>query len=249
MPCSARVSPFIIDEIAGSLKPTRPLTIAALRKKCRIPESIEICLPEVGMSLSDPPPGFVGVFCEQIRSAISLPLHPFIQHALRYFEICPVQLHPNSYKSLIGSWVIWKEHGRTISWPEFLDYFSIRPCGVPGIYAFRAAKVNPVIDLPGKVHSWRHSVVFIPISSIGTAPSTFGDAMIRGLPRSKGTRDEALVALESFLRSVPVEDRRWPGIFGRTSVKGVTWGPEAWISHLALFNLILFYFTHIYWRI
>ena len=225
------VVPFDIDGIL-EFPFVRCSSVEVIREKLGLPSSADIRIPSEGETLLHPPAGYVGMFFDQIRSAISLPLHPFVQHALKHFGICPIQLHPNSYRYLIGCWVLWKEHGRVLSWAEFLDYFTVCASPVAGIFCFRARRVNPVLGATNKIHVWRRKLLFVSTELIGSAPTSFGDALAHDVARSDEGREEIYVGLESFLETIPIEKRSWPGILRRSGVGTETWCLEEFIGLL-----------------
>lgn len=65
-----------------------------------------------------------------VELGVGAPLHPFFKEILEWFDLAPLQLSPNSYKLVIGMYMLYKELGyEAPTMPEVSYVFSLRSCG------------------------------------------------------------------------------------------------------------------------
>ena len=70
-----------------------------------------------------------------LSCGVTLPLQGFIARFLADARLSPAQLAPNSYRILMGMWVLWSLNGYEAPSPrEIRHFYSLRPAGHGGTY-------------------------------------------------------------------------------------------------------------------
>ncbi|GFZ08155.1 hypothetical protein Acr_19g0010920 [Actinidia rufa] len=82
--------------------------------------------------------GEVAFYEAAFLAGLRLPLHPTIREILIHYKICPAQLSPNAWRSVICSLVIWRHFKRHMSCDEFRCLYSFSPLPDSGWYYFKA---------------------------------------------------------------------------------------------------------------
>ncbi|GFZ16787.1 hypothetical protein Acr_26g0000570 [Actinidia rufa] len=73
-----------------------------LRESCSIVSGIQIRLPEADETIASTRLGEVAFYEAAFQASLHLPIHPTIRRILAYYNICPTQLAPNAWQSIVG---------------------------------------------------------------------------------------------------------------------------------------------------
>ncbi|GFY95598.1 hypothetical protein Acr_10g0009830 [Actinidia rufa] len=96
-----------------------------LRKSCSIPSRIHIRLPEADKTIAFTRLGEVAFYEVLFQDGLRLPIHATIRRILVYYNICPTQLAPNAWRSIVDVVVLWRFHKFVVSLNEFRNLFSL----------------------------------------------------------------------------------------------------------------------------
>ena len=96
-----------------------------LRKLFSFPSSIQIRLLEADETIASTRPSEVAFYEATFHVGICFPLHPIIRKILYFYNICPAQLIPNAWRSLIYAIVMWRSHKFILSLNEFRSLFTL----------------------------------------------------------------------------------------------------------------------------
>ncbi|GFS32283.1 hypothetical protein Acr_00g0021730 [Actinidia rufa] len=78
-----------------------------LRESHSFPQSIQIRLPEVDETIVFTRSGEVAFYEATFHASLRLPLHPIIRRILYFYNICPTQLVPYEWRSLVRAMVLY----------------------------------------------------------------------------------------------------------------------------------------------
>ncbi|GFZ16732.1 hypothetical protein Acr_26g0000020 [Actinidia rufa] len=132
---------------------------------------------ETSQSPSSPPPnspkmdtssltkearqGEVAFYEAAFQAGLRLPIHPTIREILVHYKICPAQLSPNAWRSVICSLVIWRHFKRHMSCDEFRCLYSLSPLPDSGWFYFKARPdKNLLRGSPSNVKGWKTRFFF-----------------------------------------------------------------------------------------
>ena len=95
-------------------------------------------------------PKMVCFFEVAFDNGLLFTLHPFIKRILQHFNVCPSQLSPNFWGTLIGLLVFFRDKGLHVpSIAMFLDLFSVKEATEGFLYLSKRANAPLIIlDLP-----------------------------------------------------------------------------------------------------
>ena len=90
-------------------------------------------------------------------NGLRFPLHPFIKRVLQHFNVCPSQLSPNSWGTLIGLLVFFRDKGLGVpSIALSLDLFSVKEAAEGFLYLSKRVNAPLIIsDLPYSHKFWK----------------------------------------------------------------------------------------------
>ncbi|GFZ00307.1 hypothetical protein Acr_13g0017060 [Actinidia rufa] len=83
------------------------------------PSGIRLRIPGDGETILSARQGEVAFYEAAFQAGLRLPIHPTIREILVHYKICPAQLSPNAWRSVICSLVIWRHFKRHMSCDEF----------------------------------------------------------------------------------------------------------------------------------
>ncbi|GFY81797.1 hypothetical protein Acr_02g0000370 [Actinidia rufa] len=83
------------------------------------PSGIRLRIPGDGETILSARQGEVAFYEAAFQAGLRLPIHPTIREILVHYKICPAQLSPNAWRSIICSLVIWRHFKRHMSCDEF----------------------------------------------------------------------------------------------------------------------------------
>ncbi|GFY96583.1 hypothetical protein Acr_11g0008890 [Actinidia rufa] len=98
------------------------------------PSGIRLRIPGDGETILSARQGEVAFYEAAFLAGLRLPLHPTIREILIHYKICPAQLSPNAWRSVICSLVIWryfKRHMTCFEGPRATSW------GTPGEFLLR----------------------------------------------------------------------------------------------------------------
>ena len=87
--------------------------------------SVQIRLPKEDETIASTRQGEVAFYEAAFHAGIRLALHPIIRKILYFYNICPSQLVPNAWRSLLCTVVVWRAHKVFFSLNEFKSLFAL----------------------------------------------------------------------------------------------------------------------------
>ncbi|KAL2493370.1 Uncharacterized protein Adt_28998 [Abeliophyllum distichum] len=81
--------------------------LTKLREAYRIPEDIELILPEPNERACFPRRGCTALHLNAFVSGMRLPLHPMFRRILRAYDLAPTQVSPNGWSQMVGGMYLW----------------------------------------------------------------------------------------------------------------------------------------------
>ncbi|GFY92643.1 hypothetical protein Acr_08g0010390 [Actinidia rufa] len=97
----------------------------ALREAYSFPPRVRVRLPEEGETITSTRPGKVAFYEAAFPVGLHFPLHPTIRLIVQFYNICPAQLVPNAWRSIVCSMAMWRVFKYTLSLSEFRNLFSL----------------------------------------------------------------------------------------------------------------------------
>ncbi|KAL2454775.1 Uncharacterized protein Adt_47721 [Abeliophyllum distichum] len=84
--------------------------LTKLREAYRIPEDVELILPEPNERACFPRRGCTALHLNAFVSGMRLPLHPMFRRILRAYDLAPTQVSPNGWSQMVGGMYLWFRH-------------------------------------------------------------------------------------------------------------------------------------------
>ncbi|KAL2534345.1 Uncharacterized protein Adt_07696 [Abeliophyllum distichum] len=84
--------------------------LTKLREAYRIPEDIELILPEPNERACFSRRGCTALHLNAFVSGMRLPLHPMFRRILRAYDLAPTQVSPNGWSQMVGGMYLWFRH-------------------------------------------------------------------------------------------------------------------------------------------
>ncbi|GFY88419.1 hypothetical protein Acr_06g0003590 [Actinidia rufa] len=152
--------------------------------------------------------GEVAFYEAAFQAGLRLPIHPTIREILVHYKICPAQLSPNAWRSVICSLVIWRHFKHHMSCDEFRCLYSLSPLPDSGWFYFKARPdKNLFRGSPSNVKGWKTRFFFASGDEWEFPSGTAASNTLR-VPRSWGTPELQQVA--NSVRGGRQEDGRGP---------------------------------------
>ncbi|PON72087.1 hypothetical protein PanWU01x14_069290, partial [Parasponia andersonii] len=102
-------------------------TSCTSNKLSEIASSYKIAIPlRLPMEFNRPhtPPRGLTSFSEVVlKCGVHLPLHPYIKSIIDYYEVVPFQLTPNTYRYMVGLYILYHKLGLETPSPEEFAWF------------------------------------------------------------------------------------------------------------------------------
>ncbi|KAJ4702886.1 Collagen alpha-1(VII) chain like [Melia azedarach] len=158
-----RESSFEIDWIRSSMRKSE---LTNLRARFDIPNSVTLRLPLRGEKASNPRRGEVAIFEILLELGLRLPFQSYFVRILDELDLAPCQLVLNSWRVLVGMYVLWNKigHGEP-SISDLRRLYQVRagPKTNPGLFylAARSKGERPVPDFPDSNKSWKDRWLFV----------------------------------------------------------------------------------------
>ena len=158
-------SPFKTNHVAGCLSKSCPNGLAAIRRFCRVPESVEFRLPEAGEVARDPPEGYFTCYeAYFLQCYLWFPIPKLIVHLLNRFNLSISQVNPCGLKHLVGILVLSYEPGIT------LDADHLEAWVEPRLSSSLIVQLTPrpsmaiILRFASKYHYWKEQFFFVRVS-------------------------------------------------------------------------------------
>ncbi|GFZ17514.1 ubiquitin carboxyl-terminal hydrolase-related protein [Actinidia rufa] len=90
-----------------------------LRESCSFPSGIQARLFEDDETILSTRPGEVAFYEAAFHAGLRFPIHPTVRRILHFYNICPAQLVPNAWRSVVCTLVVWRYYRRALSLNEF----------------------------------------------------------------------------------------------------------------------------------
>lgn len=79
----------------------------------KIPDDINLRIPEKNDTSSRPPRGYVTLFSKSFKLRTRLPLQPYFMKMLGRLHLAMGQLNPNGWRILSGLFILWNRCGQS----------------------------------------------------------------------------------------------------------------------------------------
>ncbi|GFZ10788.1 hypothetical protein Acr_22g0001860 [Actinidia rufa] len=152
------------------------------------PQGVRLWIPGDGETILSARQGEVAFYEAAFLAGLRFPIHPTIREILIHYQICPAQLSPNAWRSVICSLVIWRIFKRHLSCGEFRCLYSLSPLPDSGWYYFKARfEKNLLRGSPSNIKGWKTRFFFASGDEWELAPGTAASESLLRVPRSWGT--------------------------------------------------------------
>ncbi|GFY95425.1 hypothetical protein Acr_10g0008100 [Actinidia rufa] len=174
------------------------------------PSGIRLRIPGDGETILSARQGEVAFYEAAFQAGLRLPIHPTIREILVHYKICPAQLSPNAWRSVICSLVIWRHFKRHMSCDEFRCLYSLSPLPDSGWFYFKARPdKNLLRGSPSNVKGWKTRFFFASGDEWELPSGTAASNTLR-VPRSWGTPGKSCTQVANSVRGGRQEDGRGP---------------------------------------
>ena len=79
-------------------------------------------LPEVGETILSTRPDEVAFYVDAFSASIHFSFHHFLRRIVGFYNICPTQLAPYAWRSMIGILVLWQSKRFALSLDKFRPF-------------------------------------------------------------------------------------------------------------------------------
>ncbi|GFY97236.1 hypothetical protein Acr_11g0015420 [Actinidia rufa] len=177
-----------------------------------IPPGVRLRIPGDGETILSARQGEVAFYEAAFLAGLRFPIHPTIRDILIHYQICPAQLSPNAWRSVICSLVIWRVFKRHLSCGEFRCLYSLSPLPDSGWYYFKARpEKNLLRGSPSNVKGWKTRFFFASGDEWELAPGAAASESLLRVPRSWGTPGKSCNKLPTLSE---VDAKRMEAVFG-----------------------------------
>ncbi|GFY96585.1 hypothetical protein Acr_11g0008910 [Actinidia rufa] len=182
------------------------------------PSGIRLRIPGDGETILSACQGEVAFYEAAFLAGLRLPLHPTIREILIHYKICPAQLSPNAWRSVICSLVIWRHFKRHMSCDEFRCLYFLSPLPDSGWYYFKARpEKNLFQGSPSNVKGWKTRFFFASGDEWEFPSGVAASDITARVPRSWGTPGKSCNKLPTLSE---VDAERTEAIFGKIEPGG-----------------------------
>ncbi|KAL2470676.1 Uncharacterized protein Adt_38812 [Abeliophyllum distichum] len=105
--------------------------LVKLRDAYRIPDDIELILPEPNERACFPRRGCTALHLNAFVSGMRLPLHPMLRRILRAYDLAPTQVAPNGWSQMVGGMYLWFRHSFGMEMPLHVFQTIYQPRKLP----------------------------------------------------------------------------------------------------------------------
>ncbi|KAL2490756.1 Plus3 domain-containing protein [Abeliophyllum distichum] len=142
--------------------------LVKLREAYRIPDDIELILPEPNERACFPRRGCTALHLNAFVSGMRLPLHPMLRRILRAYDLAPTQVAPNGWSQMVGGMYLWFRHSFGMEMPLHVFQTIYQPRKLPrkkggeeevGWYYFSPwGSHKPLVTgCPSSIKQWKES--------------------------------------------------------------------------------------------
>jgi Putative gypsy type transposon len=168
------------------------------RERYLIPPVFSLEVPKSRRDILFPRDFRAGFYEESFKAGLRLPLPDIICDLLRTFCLCPAQVAPNSWHSVLGFFSLCTRQGVTPTVTLFRHFFTIKSHRDDWWYFTPRKGCQMFKGLPSSVHGWkeRYFFVFTEVvwhcsTSAGSPPKKMGYA-----PKLSPAEEEAVAKIE-----------------------------------------------------
>ncbi len=137
------------------------------RSKFQIPEDVVLRIPESDEVACSSRYGDVAFYEADFNAGVRFPMQPLMRELLDRLNLAPGQLAPNSWRTVVGSMVMWKvlSNGKDdLTLDELL--FCYKPCQIPASPGFwtlnmRQRGLKLIVGNPSSNREWKDNYVFV----------------------------------------------------------------------------------------
>ncbi|GFZ08174.1 hypothetical protein Acr_19g0011110 [Actinidia rufa] len=181
------------------------------------PSGIRLRIPGDGETILSARQGEVAFYEAAFQAGLRLPIHPTIREILVHYKICPAQLSPNAWRSVICSLVIWRHFKRHMSCDEFRCLYSLSPLPDSGWFYFKARPdKNLFRGSPSNVKGWKTRFFYASGDEWEFPSGTAASNTLR-VPRSWGTPGKSCNKLPTLSE---VDAKRTEEVLGKIESGG-----------------------------
>ena len=158
-----------------------PNELDLLRESHSFPPSIRIRILEEDETMASTHPGEVFFYEAAFHAGLLLPLRSVIRRIFYFYNICPTQLVPNTWQSLVYAVVMWRAHKLSLSLNEFQSLFTLNKNPKPDsrwLYFKVRAKKKLLGGYPQNVKRWKKKFFFISGDDWELPSGTSGDVRV-----------------------------------------------------------------------
>ncbi|GFZ18586.1 hypothetical protein Acr_27g0003250 [Actinidia rufa] len=182
------------------------------------PSGVRLRILSDGETILSTRQGEVAFYEAAFLAGLRLPIHPTIREILIHYKICPAQLSPNTWRSVIYSLVIWRHFKRYMSCDEFRCLYSLSPLPDSGWYYFKARlEKNLLRGSPSNVKGWKMRFFFASGDEWELPSGMAASDTTPRVPRSWGTPGKSCNKLPTLSE---VDAKRTEAIFGKIELGG-----------------------------
>ncbi|GFZ21395.1 hypothetical protein Acr_29g0005570 [Actinidia rufa] len=182
------------------------------------PSGVRLRIPGDGKTILSARQGEVAFYEAAFLAGLRLPIHPTIREILIHYKICPAQLSPNAWRSVICSLVIWRHFKRHLSCDEFRCLYSLSPLPDSGWYYFKARpEKNLFRGSPSNIKGWKTRFFFASGDEWEFPSGVVASDTTPRVPRSWGTPGKSCNKLPTLSE---VDAERMEAIFGKIEPGG-----------------------------
>ncbi|GFS30801.1 hypothetical protein Acr_00g0014170 [Actinidia rufa] len=182
------------------------------------PPGVRLRIPGDGETILSARQGEVAFYEVAFLAGLRFPIHPTIRDILIHYQICPAQLSPNAWRSVICSLVIWWIFKRHLSCGEFRCLYSLSPLPDSGWYYFKARpEKNLLRGSPSNVKGWKTRFFFASGDEWELTPGAAASESLLRVPRSWGTPGKSCNKLPTLSE---VDAKRMEAVFGKIEPGG-----------------------------
>ena len=102
-----------------------PEELDLLRETYFFPQGIQIRLPEENETILSVRPSEVAFYKASFQAGLRFSIYPTVRLILMYYNICPAQLVPNAWRSIVCAMALWRAYKYSMILSKFRNLFSL----------------------------------------------------------------------------------------------------------------------------
>ncbi|GMN59819.1 hypothetical protein TIFTF001_028901 [Ficus carica] len=186
--------------------------MVGLAEEFRIPDNVDLVVPDENNLPSRPPPGYIMLSSEYFRAGLRLPFHTYLRRALHRLNVAQAQLNVNAYRILISCFILWTKHFTAkLPFRAFQNLYRMKSApSSSGFYYFQGFKGTFIMGCPDSDKQFKHLWFY--------AGGRRGYVWTRALHIPEMT-----LAKVEALRELSDLERNQQGLLSRSSLEGHSW--------------------------